>query len=130
MPPAPPPGGPPPRVRITGSRRAARAPERRPLRAELSEQTGLGEVYLHGLMRAQFRLAATIIAFGVAILGGIPLLFWLVPASRTWELFGVPLAWIIIGVAVYPVTVLAAASYVRRATKIESDFTDVIRRLS
>lgn len=81
-------------------------------------------------MRAQFRLAATIIAFGVAILGGIPLLFWLVPASRTWELFGIPLAWIIIGVAVYPVTVLAAASYVRRATKIESDFTDVIRRLS
>lgn len=130
MPPAPPPDGPPQRVRITGSRRAARAPARRPLEAELSEQTELGEVYLRGLMRAQFRLAATILTLGVAILGGLPLLFWLVPASRTVRLFDLPLPWLVIGVAVYPITVLAAASYVRRATKIESDFTDVIKSLS
>lgn len=127
MPPVTPSDGPPERVRITGSRGAARAPARRPLQAELSEQTELGEVYLRGLMRAQLRLAATIIAFGVAGLGGLPLLFWLVPETRAVTVFGLPLAWMVVGFAVYPVTLLVAASYVRRATRIEADFTDVVR---
>lgn len=130
MPPATPAHDPPQRVRVTGSRRPARAPERRPLQAELSEQTELGEVYLRGLMRAQFRLAATIITAGIVMLGGLPLLFWLVPGSRSLRLFDLPLPWIVIGAIIYPVTVLVAASYVRRATKIESDFTDVVKRLS
>jgi hypothetical protein len=118
------------RVRVTSSRRAARAPARRPLEAELDEQTELGEVYLRGLMRAQLRLAATIIAFGVAGLGGLPLVFFLVPAARDIRLFGLPAAWILIGVLIYPVTVLVAASYVRRATRIESTFTEIVKRLS
>ena len=81
-------GSSPERIRVTSSRRAARAPARRPLEAELDEQTELGEVYLRGLMRAQLRLAATIILFGVAGLGGLPLLFSLVPAARDVRLLG------------------------------------------
>lgn len=130
MRPQPPAEQSPPRVRVTSSRRATRAPVRRPLEAELDEQTELGEVYLRGLMRAQFRLAATIIAFGVAGLGGLPLLFTLVPATRGIRLFDVPVAWVLVGVLIYPVTVLVAASYVRRATRIESTFTEIVKRLS
>ena len=123
-------GSSPERIRVTSSRRAARAPARRPLEAELDEQTELGAVYLRGLMRAQLRLAATIILFGVAGLGGLPLLFSLVPAARDVRVLGLPAAWILIGVLVYPVTVLVAASYVRRATRIETTFTEIVKRLS
>ena len=130
MRPPPPAEAGPPRTRVTSSRRAARAPVRRPLEAELDEQTELGAVYLRGLMRAQLRLAATIILFGVAGLGGLPLLFSLVPAARDVRVLGLPAAWILIGVLVYPVTVLVAASYVRRATRIETTFTEIVKRLS
>lgn len=121
------PDGPPQRVRVTGSGRGARAPARRPLHAELSEQTELGEIYLRGLMRAQLRLAATILGLGVVGLGGLPLLFWLFPSTRTVRLFDLPLAWLVVGVIIYPVTVVAAAYFVRRATRIESDFTEVVK---
>ncbi|MFN2319830.1 MAG: hypothetical protein ABR500_09135 [Dermatophilaceae bacterium] len=130
MRPQPPAEGAPERIRVTSSRRAARAPARRPLEAELDEQTELGEVYLRGLMRAQFRLAATIIAFGMVGLGGLPLIFSLVPAAREARLFGMPIAWILIGVLIYPLTALVAASYVRRATRIENTFTEIVKRLS
>lgn len=126
----PSPEGTPERVRVTSSRRTSRPPVRRPLETELDEQTVLGEVYLRGLMRAQFRLAATIIAFGVLGLGGLPLLFWLEPGLRDLRLFGLPVAWLLIGVLVYPVTALVAASYVRRATRLESTFTEFVKRLS
>lgn len=126
----PSPEGPPVRVRVTSSRRSSRPPVRRPLETELDEQTVLGEVYLRGLMRAQFRLAATIIAFGIAGLGGLPLLFWLAPEARDLRLVGLPVAWLLIGVLVYPVTLVVAASYVRRATRLETSFTEFVKRLS
>lgn len=130
MPLSTPPGGAPERVRVVGSRRGARVPARRPLQAELQDHTELGHVYLRGLMRAQFRLAATILGLGMIGLGGLPLIFWLFPATRSLRLFDLPLAWIVVGAAIYPVTVLVAVSYVRRATKIESDFTEMVKRLS
>lgn len=130
MPTAPDPDSTPERVRVTSSRRAARAPMRRPLQADLDEQTELGEVYLRGLMRAQLRLAVTILTVGVAALGGLPLVFSLVPAARDTRLLGVPAAWLLIGVLVYPVTVMVAVTYVRRATRIESSFTQIVKRLS
>src|SRR5690606_27947599 len=54
MRPLPPPDDAPQRVRVTSSRRAPAAPARRPLQTELDEQTTLGEVYVRGLMGAQF----------------------------------------------------------------------------
>lgn len=120
----------PERVRVTSSRRAAPAPARRPLQAELDAQTTLGEVYVRGLMRAQFRLAATIIVIGCIGLGGLPMLFWLVPATRDLRVFDWPIAWLVVGAAIYPVSVAIAAYYVRRATRIEADFTELVKRLS
>lgn len=81
-------------------------------------------------MRAQLRLAATVIVIGVIGLGGLPLLFWLVPATRDFRVLDWPVAWLVVGAAIYPVTVFVAASYVRRATRIEADFTELVKRLS
>lgn len=118
------------RVRVTSSRRAVRASARRPLVAELSEQTELGEVYLRGLIRAQLRLAATILGIGVAGLGGLPMIFWLFPVTRDFRVLDLPVPWIIVGAAIYPAAVLLAAAYVRRSTRIESDFTEMVKKLS
>ncbi|MBK8731265.1 MAG: hypothetical protein IPM00_18875 [Tetrasphaera sp.] len=116
----------PHRVRVTSSRRGAGRATNRPLAHELDEQTGLGDVYLVGLMRAQFRLALVVIGLAVAGVGGFPLLLLAFPATRSLTLWGLPLPWIVLGILVYPAAWLLARWYVRQAEKVESDFTDVV----
>jgi hypothetical protein len=118
----------PTRVRVTSSRHGAAAPRRAPLARDLSEQTGLGEVYLRGLMAAQLRLSVTVLAMGVVGLGGLPLLFRLVPETRSITVFGIGLSWLALGVAVYPVAVLVARYYVRQAERIEAEFREVMNQ--
>ena len=116
------------RVRITSSRRGATRPSDRSLGRELREETGLGEVYLRRLMAAQLRLSATVLAVGTVLLGGLPLVFALVPATREVGVAGIPLPWIALGVAVYPAALLTARFYVRSSERIEREFGEVSTR--
>ena len=114
---------------MTSTRRdAPTRRELRPLTHDIDEQSSLGEVYVSGLMAAQLRLAAQVLAFGAVGLGGLPLLFLLVPATRTMELGRVPLPWLVLAVVVYPVAIVVARYYVRAAERIETEFTAVVRR--
>lgn len=113
------------RVRITSSRRGATRPSDRSLGRELREQTGLGDVYLRGLMSAQLRLSATVLAVGAVLLGGLPLVFALVPATQGITLGGIPLPWLILGVAVYPAALVTARFYVRASERIERELREV-----
>ena len=117
----------PRRVRVTSPRTSA---ARRPIiptgTREIDEQTRLGEVYMHSLIQSQLRLALAVIGGCVIVLGGIPLLFTLVPATRTFSIFGLPLPWVLLGVAVYPVVYVAARIYVRNAERIEAEFTEFV----
>lgn len=124
---AQPPGSPRRRVRITSPRREARLrAARRPATQELAEQTGLGEVYLSALLRAQLRLSLTVLlGMGVVVLG-VPAVFVLVPTTRSIEVGPVPLPWLVIGVLIYPVVVVAARIYVRQAERIEREFVDLM----
>jgi hypothetical protein len=119
----------PRRVRVTSPRRTA---TRRPVvptgTREIDEQTRLGEIYMHSLIQAQLRLTLAVIAGAVVILGGIPLLFALVPATRTLSVLGLPLPWVILGIVVYPVVYIAARLYVRNAERIEAEFTEFVGR--
>ncbi|HEY7721907.1 MAG TPA: hypothetical protein VIB11_08730 [Pedococcus sp.] len=117
----------PPRVRVTSSRRHAttrRDPQ--PLTRDLDEQTDLGEVYMAGLMSAQLRLALRVLAFGAVGLGGLPLLFLLVPATRTLDIARIPFPWFVLGVLVYPVALLVSHYYVRQSERIEGEFSQVV----
>ena len=67
--------GPAPRVRVTSSRREATRHTARPAADEVAEHTDLGEVYVRGLMRAQLRLAASVLLVGAIVLGALPLVF-------------------------------------------------------
>lgn len=130
---SPPPPDPAPRhtsrVRVTSSRRGtARPPAVPALARDLADQTGLGEVYLQGLLRAQLRLSLTVLLLGALALGGLPVLFLAVPATRELGVLGVPFPWLVLGVLVYPVAAVAAWWYARAAERLEATFTDVVDR--
>ncbi|TDW70755.1 hypothetical protein [Kribbella pratensis] len=119
----------PRRVRVTSPRTSA---ARRPIiptgTREIDEQTRLGEIYMLSLVQSQLRLTLAVIAGVLLVLGSIPLLFWLVPPTRTLSIFGLPLPWVILGILVYPVVYVAARVYVRNAERIEAEFTEFVGR--
>jgi hypothetical protein len=119
----------PRRVRVTSPRTSA---ARRPLiptgTREIDEQTRLGEVYMQSLIQSQLRLTLAVIGGVLVVLGSIPLLFWLVPQTRTLSVLGLPLPWVLLGIAIYPVVYGAARIYVRNAERIEAEFTEFVGR--
>ena len=120
---------PPPRVRVTSTRRdATERRDPRPITREIDEQSNLGEVYMAGLMATQLRLAGKVLAFGAVGLGGLPLLFLLVPTTRTLAVGPVPVPWLVLAVVVYPVAIVVARYYVRQSERIEAEFSDVVGR--
>ena len=116
----------PVRVRVTGPRSAQ--PRRTSIASEIDAQSTVGEVYMRSLMRIQLRLALTVVGLLAATVGVLPLVFRLSSGVRRMHLLGVPLPWLVLGVGVYPVILALAVFYVRRAERIEADFTDMVGR--
>ena len=117
------------RVRITSPRAtAARRPPVRGATREIDEQTRVGEVYMRSLMHDQLRLTMSVVGFVLVTLGGLPLLFAVLPVTRRMLILGLPLPWLLLGVVVYPVLYGAARYYVRRAERIEAEFTEFVGR--
>ena len=116
------------RVRITSPRAVgARSRSRRSNASEIDAQTRLGEVYVQSLMRAQLRLAAYVVLMLAGTLGLLPLVFRVLPLEDV-RLLGVPLPWMVLGVAVYPWLIGLAWWYVRRAERNEAAFEDLVDR--
>ena len=83
---------------------------------------------MSSLLRSQLRLALlALTALGVFV-GGIPLVFWLVPNLADVEVLAVPLRWLLLAFAVYPFLLVLGWLYVRAAERNERDFTDVLNR--
>ncbi len=117
---------PPQRVRVTGPPRR-RAPQTRA--SDIDEQTQLGGVYLGSLLREQLSLALRIIGLLVLGVGSMPLIFHLAPELADVHLVGLPLAWLLLGVVVYPVLLLLGWRYVVRAERNERDFAELLSEL-
>ncbi len=118
-------GVPPPRVRVVlaerhSSRRLVRT------RAEVEDQTEVGEVLLRGLLRAQLGLSLRLAGLVGMPLVALPLLFALLPQLGDAELFEVRLPWLVLGLLVYPFLVLVGWAYVRLADRTEQDFADLV----
>jgi hypothetical protein len=117
----------PERVRVVLAEVARQAGQDR-TRAELTEQTRLGEALIRGLVRAQLALAlrlALVVAVG---LGGLPLLFAVAPVVSRASLFGVHLPWLLLGVAAYPFLLVVGWAYVRLTERNEQDFVALVQR--
>ena len=122
-------GEPPRRVTVTSPRTAAvrRPPGRAALRA-LDEQDLVGELLVRSLVRAQLLLALRLLTVLAVLLGGLPLLFAVVPATRDLDVLGLPLPWLVLGVLVYPALVVGGAVHLRLAERHERDFVELVER--
>jgi hypothetical protein len=119
---------PPRRTRVVLAEVARRPDQADRTRAELAEQTRVGEALVRGLVRAQLALAlrlAVVVAVG---LGALPLLFAVAPAVGTATLFQVNVPWLLLGVAAYPFLFAVGWTYIHLAERNEQDFTDLVRR--
>ena len=117
-----------PRVRITSPRTSAARSRARPSNApEIDGLTPPGEVYVQSLIRAQLRLAGYVVLLLAATLGLLPVAFRVLPVGRV-HVLGVPLPWLLLGVAVYPWLLWLARWYVRRAERNEDAFEDLVKR--
>ncbi|KAA2261509.1 hypothetical protein F0L68_17195 [Solihabitans fulvus] len=88
----------------------------------------LREVYVRSLIRGQLRrglIVSAVVAGGLAV---VPLLFAFAPALWTVTVFGVGLVWVVLGVAVYPVVLLAGWMYVWRTERGEREFVELVEQ--
>ena len=83
---------------------------------------------MHSLLRTQLRLGLTVLALVIGPLAALPVLFVVSPELRAVGVFGLPLAWFLLAVAVYPVLVIAGWWYARRAEQAEADFVELVER--
>ena len=118
----------PPRVRVTSPRTSAARPRRATVTREIDAQTEVGEVYMRSLLASQLRLALLVLGLVAVLLGGLPALFELVPQVRTMRVLGLPIPWLLLGGAVYPLLIGLGWFYVRQAERTEDEFTDLVER--
>ena len=116
------------RTRVVLGEAAARRRLADRARADLAEQTPVGEALVKGLVRAQLALALRLALVVVTGLGALPLLFAAAPGVGTVTVGGVNLPWLLLGVLAFPFLVGVGWAYVRWAERNEQDFVAVIRR--
>lgn len=107
---------------------AERRSSRRVVRtlAEVEELTGVGEVLLRQLMRAQLKIAIRLMVLTAMVLGSIPMVLLLVSSLGAAGIVVAGLAWLLSGLAVYPFLIAVAWSYNRRADHNEQEFTEMV----
>ena len=119
----------PQRVRVTSPRMASRP--RQPSRSgtrDIDEQTGVGEVYTRSLLRTQLRLGLSAVAVIVLGIGSLPALFVVEPQLASIRVLTVPLPWVLVGIALYPLLVVVAWWHVRASERAERDFATLVER--
>ncbi|MGJ7439815.1 hypothetical protein [Aquipuribacter sp. MA13-6] len=83
-------------------------------------------VYDRSLRRAQLRWSVASVLVVVVPLLLLPLLGVLVPGVAALPVLGVPLAWWLLAVAVYPVIWLAGRRHVTGAERTEQDYRELV----
>ena len=93
---------------------------------DIDEQTELGVVLVRSLVRAQLSLALRLTAVFACVLGGLPLMFAVLPATAHRRVLGLQLPWLILGALVYPLLLAGGVLYVRLAERNEQDFVELV----
>ena len=124
----PPPGNrvpePLPRKRVTAPRRQVQAA---PVRASDPGIPDASAVYIRTLMRAQLRLAITLVVAFLFTLAVCSVAIALVPALHVEMVFGVPWSWALQAYGMYPLVVIFAVIYVRAAGRNERRYRSLER---
>ena len=119
------PGPAPKRVRVV---LAERKRARRVVRtlAEVEEQTGVGEMLVRQLIRAQLSVSLWLALFVAATVGALPAVFYYVEGLGQFGILGVRLPWLVLGLLVYPFLLGVGWIYVRLAERTEQGFINVV----
>ena len=108
---------------VTGVPRRERSSARYvPPQSEIDEQTALGATYVRSLMRSQLRAGVMAFTALALLIGTLPVVF----SALSDDPGGPAIVWVVLGVAVYPVLLLIARWYVRRAERNEKDFARLV----
>lgn len=95
---------------------------------DIDEQTVLGETYMRSLVRTQLRLGLSTLAIALLPLAALPAAFALDESLARLTVGPVPLAWLLLGVVVYPLLVAVGWRYVRQSERNEAEFTRIVSR--
>lgn len=114
------------RVRVTGPSRRRTAAVASSRTRDIDTDTRLGGIYLGSLLREQLWLALRVLGALALLVGAWPLVFHLWPGLADVTVAGVPVAWLVLGVLVYPLLVGLGWFYVRRAERNEHDFAELM----
>jgi Mg/Co/Ni transporter MgtE len=108
----------PTRVKVTGP--PSITPAHRAVTNDAAAE--VGDAAIRALIRRQLRVGLLVCGCVCGSLALLPLLFVLAPSVGTTRIWGVPLVWLVLGVLVYPILVMAGSWYARRAERNERDF--------
>lgn len=95
-------------------------------RADVEEQTHVGEVLVRQLVREQLSLSVRLATLTIAVLFALPAAFALAPSLRTLDVYGVRLSWLVLGLAVYPFLLGVAWVFNRSADRNEQEFSEMV----
>jgi len=114
------------RVRVVLAERKGVA---RPVRTvvDIQEATAVGELLRSNLIGSQLRVALRFAAGAGLTLGVLPLLFALFPAIGEFNVFGLRLPWLLLGVLVYPFLFGLGWWHTRTAERVEQNFADHVQ---
>jgi hypothetical protein len=108
----------------TVATRVARGPLALP---DLETPSGLSELALHTLMRAQLRMGLRYLLVIVLALAGVPLLLANTSILDEKTVAGIPVTWIVVGGGFFPVLLGVAISYTRSITRLEAAYLQVLQ---
>jgi hypothetical protein len=79
-------------------------------------------VYVRSLIRAQLRVAVVAAGSFAVLLAATTAALTFVPQIRAATVGGIPIVWIVLGAAVYPLVLLVAILFVRAADRNEKRY--------
>ena len=95
---------------------------------ELEEQTSVGEKLVRDLIRQQLKSAFGL-AFAVLIgMCLLPITFYLVPQIGDVKILGIPIPWLVLGLAPFPILYGVGWVFRRKAERHERDFVNMVDR--
>ncbi len=95
-------------------------------KGEVDADTRLGGVYVGSLLREQLWLAVRTLALLVVTIGSLPVVFHVAPGLASVRVGPVPVAWLVLGLASYPLLVVLAWRYIRSAERNEAAFAELM----
>jgi hypothetical protein len=117
------------RTVVTHPRTVATRVARNPLALpDIEDSSGLSELALRSLMRAQLRMGLRYLTLIVGSLVAVPLVLANAKSLAERSLFGVPLPWLVLGAGFFPLLLGVAVSYTRSIARLESAYLNVLER--